>query len=352
MKELITWYKPAVIWFDGDWTYNDGAPTLKKWWTKSDEEILYKFMTDLDSNLIINDRIIRGLGMGDFETAEGKVPKKPMFRQWETCRNMNGSWGYNSKKTKYKSPLELIREMVTVVSRDGNYLLNIGPKGDGTVTKQEVEILSKIGDWMRVNGESIYDATRSPFKTEPSWGFYTKRTNRLYAHVFNWPKNNMLQVPSSEEKITRICMLSNQNLNLNFTESSGKINIKLPENAADPINSVVMIDFSNPTAFHDNAIQIHRKAVILEHSYPHPFDGYTTVNYILQTSSRVGLYIFNQSGRGVETLVDENQTAGFHEITYRPKGLAPGIYFLKLKADYPAASNRSGISETRKLILP
>jgi alpha-L-fucosidase len=117
LKELITNYQPAVIWFDGDWTFNDGAPTLSRWWTTTDAKDLYNYLMNLDPTLIVNERIIRGFGLGDFETAEGNVPARPLFRQWETCRNMNGSWGYNWKKMNtYKTPMYLIREMVKVVA--------------------------------------------------------------------------------------------------------------------------------------------------------------------------------------------------------------------------------------------
>jgi alpha-L-fucosidase len=84
LSELITKYHPAVMWFDGDWTYNSGSPTLKSWWTKSDGIDLYNYLISLDTNLVVNERVCRGFGLGDFECPEQTVPAAPLSRQWET----------------------------------------------------------------------------------------------------------------------------------------------------------------------------------------------------------------------------------------------------------------------------
>lgn len=88
---------------------------------------------------------------------------------------MNQSWGFNENDHDYKLTKTLIQELVKVVSRDGNYLLNIGPKGDGSVPSETADTLRRMGEWLKIYEESIYGATRSPFKTEPEWGFYTKK---------------------------------------------------------------------------------------------------------------------------------------------------------------------------------
>jgi alpha-L-fucosidase len=242
LKELIDKYKPAVFWFDGDWTYNSGKPTLASWWTKADGIDLYNYLTGLDSTLLINERVFRGAGLGDWECPEQTVPAAPESRPWETCQTMNGSWGYASWDNNYKSTKTLIQQLARVVSRDGNYLLNIGPKGDGTVPNESVTKLDSIGDWMDIYGKSIYGSTRSPFSSEPAWGLYTKKDGKLYAHVFSWPANGLLKVPSLTNTINKIYLLNDTTNLLSFTDSSDTIRISMPVNAPNPINSIVVID--------------------------------------------------------------------------------------------------------------
>jgi len=244
LNELITKYHPAVLWFDGDWTEYSGTPTLSKWWTKNDGIDLYNYMIGLDSGIIVNERVCRSFGLGDFECPERTIPDSPRSRQWETCQTMNKSWGYNSSDDDYKTPAKLIEELVKVVSRDGNYLLNIGPKGDGTVPAQTTEILESIGEWMSIYGESLYGATRSPFSEEPSWGFYTKKPGKIYLHVFTWPTNGSLTVPSPSDTVKRIFLMNDSANLLNFSYSDDNITISIPENMPNPYNSVIVMDTS------------------------------------------------------------------------------------------------------------
>jgi len=249
LSELITKYHPHILWFDGDWTGNTGAPTLTSWWTKTDGIDLYNYLIGLDPNLLVNERVFRGAGLGDWMCPEQTVPIAPEIRPWETNQTMNNSWGYNSGDNNYKTPASLIQQLVQVVSRDGNYLLNIGPKGDGTVTTESVSILNAFGDWMNIYSESIYGSTRSPYTIEPAWGYYTKKSGKMYAHVFTWPVNKILKVPSLTNTINKIYLLNDTTTLLSFKDSIGYLKISLPANAPNPINSVVVINVSGlPTA--------------------------------------------------------------------------------------------------------
>jgi alpha-L-fucosidase len=247
LKELIDNYHPAVLWFDGDWTYNYGTynyatTPADKWWTKADGEDLQNYLRGLDPNLLINERVFRSAGLGDWMCPEGVIPATPESRPWETCQTMNNSWGYNSSDNNYKSADTLIRQLVEIVSKDGNFLLNIGPKGDGTVPAQSATILGKMGEWMDIFSESIYGATRSPYITTPSWGRFTKKNGKLYAHVFSWPSTGLLKVPSLRNTINKIYLLNDTNTLLNYKDSLGYIRISVPDTAPDKINSVVVIE--------------------------------------------------------------------------------------------------------------
>ena len=249
LGELISKYHPYIMWFDGDWTYNPGPPTPTSWWTKPDGIALYDTLIKLDSTLLVNERVCRGFGLGDYECPEQTVPLTPPGRPWETNQTMNNSWGYNAGDNNYKTPTTLIRQLVQVVSRDGNYLLNIGPMGDGTVTPQSVTILNAFGDWMKTYSTSIYGTTRSPYTTEPKWGYYTKKTGKLYAHVFTWPASGLLKVPSLTNTINKIYLMNDTTTSLNFTDSIGYIRISVPVIAPNSSNSVVVFDISGiPTA--------------------------------------------------------------------------------------------------------
>jgi alpha-L-fucosidase len=242
LKELVERYHPAIMWFDGDWCANLDIQTLSDWWNKADGQDLYNYVIGLDSNIVINERVKRDLGLGDYACPEQTVPNAPLGRPWETCQTMNAAWGYNaSLENTYKTPKEMIQELVKVVSRDGNYLLNIGPKGDGSVTPGSKNILKGFADWMNTYSESIYGTTRSPYTKEPSWGFYTKKSGKLYAHVFMWPSNSILIVPSLTKKIERIYLLHDTTTSLGYKDSSGIITIKVPSKAPNVINSVVVI---------------------------------------------------------------------------------------------------------------
>ncbi|MDM8159999.1 alpha-L-fucosidase C-terminal domain-containing protein [Labilibaculum sp. K2S] len=121
-------------------------------------------------------------------------------------------------------------------------MLNIGPKGDGTVPVQTIDTLQIIGDWMKTYGESIYGTTRSPFKTEPEWGLYTKKEGKLYIHVFSWPKTRELTVPALKNNIKKIYLIGALETQLNYTVNDGEIMISLPEDAPNEINSVAVIE--------------------------------------------------------------------------------------------------------------
>ncbi|MFA9388685.1 MAG: alpha-L-fucosidase [Prolixibacteraceae bacterium] len=249
LKELVDRYHPAIMWFDGDWTGNTGNPTLTSWWTKTDGIDLYNYLMALDSNMVVNERVFRSAGIGDYESPEQKVPATPEARPWETNQTMNNSWGYASWDNSYKTPETLIRQLVQVVSRDGNYLLNIGPKGDGTVPEQSVTILNAFGDWMDVYSESIYGTTRSPYSIEPNWGYYSKKAGKLFTHVFTWPANGLLKIPSLTNKVNKVYLLNDSTTLLNFTDSIGYLQITVPTTAPNSINSVVVIDVDGvPTA--------------------------------------------------------------------------------------------------------
>lgn len=144
VKELLTQYGPiGVIWFD--------TPEMI---TKQQSIALRTMIHELQPECIVNNRI--GNGQGDFVVSEQEIVNKANLNPWESCVTMSANWGYNRHDTAWKSPELLVRQLVEVVSKGGNYLLNIGPEGDGSLPAESVKRLEAIGKWMKINNEAIY----------------------------------------------------------------------------------------------------------------------------------------------------------------------------------------------------
>jgi alpha-L-fucosidase len=247
LKELVDRYDPAVMWFDGDWTRNDGKATLESWWTKQDGEDLYQYMKEISPDILVNERVCRDFDLGDFECPEQSVPAKALDRPWETCQTMNGAWGYKkSYENNYRSAKSIVQELATVASRSGNYLLNVGPKGDGSLTSGSMKVLKGMAKWMSGNSESIYGTTGNPFSKDPSWGTYTKKDSTVYAHVFKMPKNRTVQLSRYKgKKPTKIYLVSNPKASLKVTYKKGKILIKIPKKLVNAKDTVIAADYAS-----------------------------------------------------------------------------------------------------------
>uniref|UniRef100_A0AAU2VGI9 alpha-L-fucosidase n=1 Tax=Streptomyces sp. NBC_00003 TaxID=2903608 RepID=A0AAU2VGI9_9ACTN len=249
LQEILDRYDPAILWFDGDWCGNPATPTLTDWWTQADGQDLYNWLIARKPNLVVNERVKRDLGLGDFACPEQTVPAAPLDRPWETCATMNGAWGYSSwAENSYRSVKDIVQELVTVVSRDGNYLLNIGPKGDGTATPGSVTVLNGLASWMAIYSDSIHGTSGSPFAAEPAWGRITKKNGKLFAHVFTWPTNGTLQIPAVRNTINRVYLMNSPSTSLSYSVSGGTINVTVPTGAPNANDSVVCVEVSGMPA--------------------------------------------------------------------------------------------------------
>ncbi|WP_250853194.1 alpha-L-fucosidase [Streptomyces rhizosphaericus] len=250
LQELLDRYDPAILWFDGDMPNDLASPTLEDWWNRSDGVDLYNWLIARKPDLVINERVKHNCGLGDYTVAESSVPSTPPDRLWETCDTMNGAWGYRSDaENAYRPVGDFVQELATCVSRDGNFLLNIGPKGDGSVTAGSVTILRGLASWMPTYGDSIHGATASPFATDPAWGRVTKKNGKLFAHVFTWPADGVLQFPAITNTIKRVYLMNNPSAALTYTVSGGQISVTVPATAPDAHDSVVCVEVSGvPTS--------------------------------------------------------------------------------------------------------
>jgi len=139
--------------------------------------------------------------MGDFCTPEQEVPATGMPGvDWETCMTMNGSWGYSATDHNFKSAEHIVKTLCDVASKGGNFLINVGPKADGTIPQESIDRLQSVGRWMALNGDAIHGTSASPFK-KLSWGRATVKGNTLNLLVFSWPADGKLELPGLKNTV-------------------------------------------------------------------------------------------------------------------------------------------------------
>jgi alpha-L-fucosidase len=240
VKDLLTNYGDvAVLWWDTPTHMTDEA-ALK-----------LQALLKLQPNIITNDRLKRPNFPGDTKTPEQKIPTQSQLdgKDWETCMTMNGSWGYKSWDHKWKSTETLIHNLVDIASKGGNYLLNVGPKEDGTFPQESIDRLKAVGAWMKVNHEAIYATKASPVAPLP-WGRCTskegKNSTTLYFTVFDWPQDGKLYVPGLKNEIISAKLLAGGNVKA--TSANGGMAIKVTAKAPDVIASVIKIEVKGEVA--------------------------------------------------------------------------------------------------------
>jgi len=229
VREILSNYGPiAILWWD--------TPVGM---SRERAEMLIPLLK-LQPGIITNNRLGGGFP-GDTDTPEQEIPATGMpGRDWETCMTMNDTWGYKSYDDHWKSTETLIRNLVDIASKGGNYLLNVGPTAEGVIPQPSVDRLREIGQWMKANGEAIYATSPSPFK-RLAWGRCTQKPGRLYLHVFQWPKDARLLVPLSNQ-VTKAYLLAHPANELPVQSSDQGAAINLPQAAPDPIDTVVVAE--------------------------------------------------------------------------------------------------------------
>ena len=242
MEELSRQYKPDLWWFDGDWE-QDAAT-----WRSAE---IVKLLRKYSPKCIINSRIA---GYGDYTTPEQGVPVvRPESKYWELCMTMNDSWGYQHTDTNYKTPHMLLRTYVDCLSNGGNLLLDIGPREDGTIPQEQVDILKEFGRWNKKHAEAVYD-TRAGIPAEHFQGYTTLNTagDILYLYLPYKP-NGPIEIKGLMNKVNRVwvvgngAMLNYKVFNKNYwNDIPGNLYIDVPDQVLDPQITVIAVLLDGP----------------------------------------------------------------------------------------------------------
>ena len=258
VRELLTQYGPiGIMWFD--------TPELIK---PEESKELLAMIRQLQPNCIVNSRI--GNGLGDYKVLEQKIATTIDLNPWESCVTMNGGWGYNKHDSAWKSPELLIRQLIETVSSGGNYLLNVGPKGDGSFPEPAIQRLAAIGKWMHVNSQAIYgtrpwkiaaekagtsvihkdttkvdEGAKDAFDDATPKGIFpeirfTAKGDIVYVFA-NSIESTELQVKAlgteNFKKIKQVTLLGGDRVKWN--QEAGFLNIEMPEKKAGQVNIYV-----------------------------------------------------------------------------------------------------------------
>jgi alpha-L-fucosidase len=177
IRELLTNYgKIDILWYDVAWPLDAAG------W---ESEKMNAMVFQVQPQIIVNNR---NKLAGDFATPEQRI--EATKGAWESCMTMNGSWGYQKSDDDWKTPKTIIRNLVTCGRDTGNYLLNIGPKPDGSIPDESVKILTEVARWMERSGQAVRDTDVCQPRRSAFAGF-TRKANTLYMHVYYWPGSTL-----------------------------------------------------------------------------------------------------------------------------------------------------------------
>ena len=252
VRELLTNYGefPSILWWDTPAAMNEQRASKLLELLKLKPGIIHnnRLLKVAPNGAVNMDEIKSGTRApfsGDTETPEQHIPATGLGgRDWEACMTINHTWGYKSDDPNWKSAKDLLQNLIDIASKGGNYLLNVGPTGEGLIPQPSVERLEAIGKWMDVNSESIYGTTASPFSKIP-WGRCTTKKHKggttLYFHVFQWPADGKLLIPGLQNSVKSARLLAGGE-ELEFNKNEEGVLLSLPVNAPDTNASVIKME--------------------------------------------------------------------------------------------------------------
>jgi alpha-L-fucosidase len=210
------------------------------------------------------------------------MPPGGVEEYWETPMTLNKTWGFSKFDTMWKSPETVIQRLVEIVSRGGNYLLNIGPKGDGEIPDATVDIFKKVGPWVERNAEAIYGTKANPFGELP-WGYATVKDNRVYLFIRDWPKDGNIELPGLNNRVNNAYLLSDRDIKIGINKTDKSTVIRLPDAPSDYPVSVLMLETEGNPSVNPMVVEENKEGDLVL--------NYLTVNTLGNTMTR-----FNRKG--------------------------------------------------------
>ncbi|MEG2163967.1 MAG: alpha-L-fucosidase [Bacteroidales bacterium] len=248
-NDLINQYKVDLIWWDfsqpkfqGDYAWG-ATQLMKDLFHKNPKAIQNNRLYHSDNHISEGGIKVTPTWKGDYSTAEHHIPSTGIDGDWEACQTLNGTWGYSSGNQKWKTADVLIHELIDVVSRGGNFLLNIGPKPDGSIPEESIQLFRTIGNWMKINGDAIYGTRANPFAKEFAWGRVTRKgDNKLYLLLYTQPKDGKIELPCSFKNGKVKARLLHNRATINVSQQTNQCILDVSQISMQPLATVIEVD--------------------------------------------------------------------------------------------------------------
>ena len=239
LSELLTGYGPiAGIWFDGMWD----KPSAD-WRLRQTYDLIHRLQP---SALVGSNHHLAPFDGEDFQMFEKDLPgnnttgfsgdQKIGNLPMETCETINHSWGFSLQDKSHKSLKDLIRYLVKASGYGANFLLNVGPMPDGRIQPEHSQLLRQMGDWLKVNGETIYGTKAGPVSPRP-WGVTTQKGNKVWIHLMDW-QDETLNIPATGKRVATVTLYKDKTP-LKFIENELGLSIRVPSSQRQEIDTII-----------------------------------------------------------------------------------------------------------------